>query len=302
MFDVFTEEIELIIKDGIANLYWYHADLKKAWLRSGVDQQLCDSILNQRREDGGKLSKRQLMDLLYEHLRQRDFDRRLEVSRNFVRILIEHRNFVPQDEKHRIDVAERSALKLREMIAKEDNERESREQIQRKAAQSKAESYSTQLTLVRELFIAAKEMPPQQRGYELEKIFTKLMTISNIPVGEGFRIEGEQIDGSIKHDGHYYLIEAKWTEAKTEPKDVGSFYYKVDGKMEGRGILISMNGYTDGVLASLPRGKDIRVLLLDGTHLANVIYGIYSFQELLDHAISHASLKASIYCPHNIRE
>jgi hypothetical protein len=36
MFDVFTEEVEILIKDGIANLYWYKGDLRKAWLRSGV--------------------------------------------------------------------------------------------------------------------------------------------------------------------------------------------------------------------------------------------------------------------------
>jgi len=44
------------------------------------------------------------------------------------------------------------------------------------------------------------------------------MLVSGIPVQEPFRIEGEQIDGAIKYDGHYYLIEAKWTEAKTRPQ------------------------------------------------------------------------------------
>ncbi len=46
MFDVFTEEIEIIVKDGLANLYWYKGDLHKAWLRSGVDPNLCSNIGN----------------------------------------------------------------------------------------------------------------------------------------------------------------------------------------------------------------------------------------------------------------
>jgi hypothetical protein len=54
----------------------------------------------------------------------------------------------------------------------------------------------------------------------LEKIFQRLMVVSSIPVEEPFRIEGEQIDGAIKYDGHYYLIEAKGTEAKTDPKEM----------------------------------------------------------------------------------
>jgi len=126
------------------------------------------------------------------------------------------------------------------------------------------------------------------------------MRASAIPVEEPFRIEGEQIDGAIKYEGHYYLIEAKWTDAKTDPKEIASFYFKVEGKLEGRGIFISINGFTDGVLAALPRGKEIRVLLLDGTHVAKVIFGTYTFQQLLTHSIAHASLRAEIYCPHAI--
>jgi hypothetical protein len=64
MFDIFTEEIELTIKNGIANLYWYLGDLKKAWLRAGVDRGICDSLFSRRQADGSKFTKRQLMDML----------------------------------------------------------------------------------------------------------------------------------------------------------------------------------------------------------------------------------------------
>src|SRR5258708_39964585 len=124
MFDIFTEEIELTIKSGIANLYWFHGDLKKAWLRAGVDQSVCDSLVNKRQNDGSKFSKRQLMDMLYERLRMSDLNRRLEISRNFVRFLIEHKNFVPQGEGHKIEIAERCALKLGQIINDQNRERE----------------------------------------------------------------------------------------------------------------------------------------------------------------------------------
>jgi hypothetical protein len=61
-----------------------------------------------------------------------------------------------------------------------------------------------------------------------------------------------------------------------------------------------MNGYTDGLLAALPRGKELRVILLDGAHVAKVIFGTCSLRRLLEHAISNASIRASIYCPHAI--
>ena len=59
MIDVFNEEIEVQIKLGISNLYWYRGDLKKAWLRVRVDKSLAEKIFNLKNEDGSKISKRQ---------------------------------------------------------------------------------------------------------------------------------------------------------------------------------------------------------------------------------------------------
>ncbi len=128
------------------------------------------------------------------------------------------------------------------------------------------------------------------------------MHISGIPVQESFKIVGEQIDGGIKYDGHYYLIELKWLSEKVGPDDMASFYYKVDDKLDSRGILISMSGFTDGVIKGLPRGKEIKIMLLDGVHLSNVIFESYTFAELLEHCIRHAAYKAELYCPHSLTE
>ncbi|YAF95057.1 MAG: hypothetical protein AB3A66_21125 [Nodularia sp. CChRGM 3473] len=70
--------------------------------------------------------------------------------------------------------------------------------------------------------------------------------------------------------------------------------------MQSFGIFIAINGYSSEVLQSLTRGKDIKLILLDGRHLMNVISGIYTFQELLEYARKQASLKGEIYCSHDI--
>jgi hypothetical protein len=88
--------------------------------------------------------------------------------------------------------------------------------------------------------------------------------------------------------------------SRDRPSDIGSFFYKVEGKFGARGIMISMNGYTDGVMKSLKVGKELRVLLLDGVHLSNVVFGLYSFAQLLEHAQCQASLKSSLYCTHGL--
>jgi hypothetical protein len=75
---------------------------------------------------------------------------------------------------------------------------------------------------------------------------------------------------------------------------------KVEGKMESRGIFISMNGYSNEIIQSFPKGKEVKIVFIDGVHLANVIYGLYSFQELLEHALSQAAIKCVIYCSHDL--
>lgn len=300
MFDVFTEELEILIKDGLANLYWFKDDLRKAWLRAGVPQALCDEIAQLRDEEGKPLTKRLQMERLYQRLRTESFDFRLGVSRNFVRTLIGHTNFVPQDPRHRIEVAERAALKLKAVIAEQNAVREQKDRVRRHTAAATKPTYEQELSRLRASFNHAHSLSPQQKGYALERIFVDLMRISEIEAQEPFTNVGEQLDGAIKHDGAYYLIELKWFAEKLQPKHVGEFYFKVEGKMGARGIVLAMNGYTDGVLATLPKGKEIRVLLLDGNHLANVLFGHYTFGQLLNHAVKHASLRGSVYCPHQL--
>jgi len=301
MFDVFTEELEVLIKDGISNLYWYKGDLKKAWLRSGVAPSICETLFAKKDEQGQKYTKRQLMDFLYGQLRGADFNRRLEISRNFVRLLIEHEDFVPQSERHRVEVAERFALKLRELITKQEKEREYRRQIKVKARRAAKENYHSRLQKIRDSFVNATGLNRQERGYALEKIFADLMNISGIAVEESFKIVGEQIDGAIKYDGHFYLVELKWLQKKCNQSDIAGLYLKAEGKLESRGLFIAMNGYSNELLKALPKGKELKVLLFDGMHISNVLYGHYTFNELLAHAISQASLKGEIYCSSSIQ-
>lgn len=300
MFDVFTEEIEVLIKDGIANLYWFHGDLQKAFLRAGVDEKLVAKLVAMRNPDGTKPSKRRVMDQLYVELRNADFNRRLEISRNFVRTLINHRGFTPQGDGHRVEVAERASLKLKQIIASQQDEQERRRLAKQRAAVAQRDSYDSQRSKLNDRFAEAAKLEPQRRGIELEKIFSELVRISGLPAEEPFRIVGEQIDGALKHDGRYYLVELRWREAKADQQQIAGLYIKVEGKLDARGIFLAMNGYSGEVLQSLPKGKTIKVILLDGMHLANVLCGHYTLIELLNHAIGHASLRGEIYCPHDI--
>jgi restriction endonuclease Mrr len=265
-----------------------------------VPQQIIDEVRRLRNDDGKELTKRGQMDALYVRLREGEYNRRLEVSRNFARILIEQESFTAQDSKHQVQKAQFAALRLRELLSKQVKDQEAKESTRRAAAKAVEETYDVKLSRLRDRFFAAHNLSAQEKGYELERIFTDLMRISGIQVEEPFRIAGEQFDGAIKYEGRYYLIELKWTTAKTEAGEPFKFYGKVLGKMDGRGIFISMSGFTSGVLESLPHGKDLKIFLLDGIHLTNVLTGSYTFRDLLDHAIKSMSLKGDVYCSHSL--
>jgi len=300
MIDVFTEEIEVQIKKGISNLYWFKGDLEKAWLRAGVDVRLTSRLFAMLKEDGAKFTKRELMDLLYKNIRDADFNRRLEISRNFVRFLVEHKNFVPAAEGHKIAIAETAALKLREIIEQQRQQAEYNQQIRHRAKEARKVDYDSELIRVRTMFLDAEKLNGQERGYAFEKLFTELMKISGIPVEEPFKIVGEQIDGAIKYDSHFYLVELKWTKVKSAHQEISSLYLKAEGKMDAKGIFISMSGYSSEIIQSLPKGKKLTTLLLDGMHISNVIFGKYTFQELMAHALNQASLKGEIYCSNDL--
>lgn len=300
MIDVFNEQIEVLIKEGISNLYWYKGDLKKLWYRVGVPAELTNKIFVMKFADR-TLSKRELLDKLYENLREYEYNKRLEISRNFVRMLVEHTNFVPQDSGHRIEKAETISLKLKAIVNEQKQQQEYRDNIKNRAEKASTRNYEDELMNIREQFLEVEKIEnPQKRGLQFEKFFTNLMKVNGIPVEEGFRIVGEQIDGAIKHDGHFYLVELKWQKEKSNQKEIASLFMKVEGKLEARGIFISMEGFTKECLESLPKGKNLKVILLDGVHLSSVIFGNYTFSELLEHSISQASLKGEIYCNHNI--
>jgi hypothetical protein len=301
VFDVFNIEIETLIKDGLSHLYWFKADLHKAWLVSGVPPSIVGNIKKLLSVDGKNLSKREQMDALYERLRDGDYNRRLEVSRNFARILIEQNDFVAKDSGHQVHRAQLASFKLKELHSKQNKEQERKQTFREKTAQPLEDSYDVQLGKLRDRFFAAHTMAPQAKGYELEKIFTQLMLLSGLTVVEPFRIVGEQFDGAIKYEGRFYLIELKWTAGKSDPSQIGHFFYKISGKMDGRGVFISMAGFSDGVTSTLPHGKELTMMLLDGIHLTSVLTGQYTFQQLLDHAIKCIALKGSIYCSHDLK-
>jgi len=109
----------------------------------------------------------------------------------------------------------------------------------------------------------------QAAGLALERLLTALFQVFGLEPQEGFRVVGEQIDGSFVMDHEVYLIEAKFTKGKIPEKDLLVFRGKIEGKSAfTRGLFLSMNGYTDEAIQAITKGKQPNFIMMDGRDLS----------------------------------
>jgi hypothetical protein len=150
---------------------------------------------------------------------------------------------------------------------------------------------------VRDAFLAlySSTDDAQKRGYSLEGILADLARIDGLHVTDSFRVNGEQIDGAVKFDGEHYLIEAKWQDKAASNEPLYQFAGKIEGKMYGRGLFVSVHGFSEDVVGSLTLGKAIKTVLVDGEDLTLVIEEQLSFSQLIDAKVKAAQTKGLIY-------
>ena len=114
-------------------------------------------------------------------------------------------------------------------------------------------------------------------------------------MGEPFRINGEQIDGTFKFEGENYIVEAKWQDALTSTGDLYKFAHKVDGKMHGRGLFVSVNAFSREGIEAIVVGKQIQTVLMDGEDISHVLEGRVPLEEMLDYKIRAAQTRGDVY-------
>lgn len=110
---------------------------------------------------------------------------------------------------------------------------------------------------------------PQARGYHFERFLTALFNAWHMDAKGGFRLTGEQIDGSFQHSGTTYLLEAKWHRTKTDAEKLHAFQGKLSERLEGtRGLFVSFEGFTDGALEAFTAR---RIILADGMDIFDAL-------------------------------
>jgi hypothetical protein len=290
----FPEDIKLAMRDCILKLLWPKDDIVSFFRNNSCTAGDIAHLGNYKTKH-----RHTIVDEMFSHLSSKP-DEGLGQYRAILQSLIMWSHFDPYyfdnlKKLNRAD-AERAIAHLRQLqeirdhkIIKQRQERERKE--------AAAQAPTTRLPELKTRFIALLqgEIVGAKRGYVLEELLQELCKLASLEATEPFRINGEQIDGAVKYDGEHYLIEAKWQDKAAANEPVYQFAAKVEGKMYGRGIFVSIHGFSELVVTSLVAGKAIRTIFVDGGDLTLVLEGIIDFGQMLDRKIKAAQTKGLIY-------
>jgi hypothetical protein len=112
--------------------------------------------------------------------------------------------------------------------------------------------------------VSLTSLSPQQRGFGFERFLNQFFQEYDLMPRPGFRIVGEQIDGSVVVGSEVYLVEAKWHDEPIGQSELLAFSGKVAGKAEwSRGLFFSYSGFSADGLVAFARGKRTNIVGFD---------------------------------------
>jgi hypothetical protein len=107
-----------------------------------------------------------------------------------------------------------------------------------------------------------------------------------------------EIDVTFSAGDIRYILEAKWEKTKTNTGQLAKLQKRVRQRLSGTyGIFLSMAGYSEEALREISQGERLEVLLLDFRHLAAMLDGMVSPQQLLSRLRDVAAFEGAAYTP-----
>lgn len=290
----FPEDIKLAMRDCILKLLWPKDDIVAFFSNNSCTKHDL-AVLG----DHKTKHRYTLVDEIFAHLSRKP-DEGLGQYRSMLQSLVTWSHFDPYyfDTIKKLNRAEadRAIAHLRQLQEIRDHkivkQREARE---RKEAAAQAPAALLPELKSKFLSLLQGEISGAKRGYALEELLQGLCKLGSLEATEPFRVNGEQVDGAVKYDGEHYLIEAKWQDKAAANEPVYQFAAKVEGKMYGRGVFVSIHGFSEFVVQSLVTGKAIRTIFVDGGDLTVVLEGLIDFNQMLDRKIKAAQTRGLIY-------
>jgi hypothetical protein len=178
------------------------------------------------------------------------------------------------DPGFRASLAQTTTERAREHVRQEDF---------RLQNQSIAATRSQELARLNQAFAElSAEQDRNKAGLALEGLLNDLFYLFDLQPRSGFRVTGEQIDGSFELDGQVYLLEAKWEKGRLPEADLLVFQAKIQAKSSfTRGVFVALNDISDQARDAITRGKAPSFFVMNGYDLMAVLYEQVSFENFL---------------------
>lgn len=300
MVSTFPKDIMDSMKGCILSIFWPKKDIVDFFQKSGCTQR--ELMPESEYRD---LHRVEIIERVFSNLEKRN-DLGIGQFRSMLKRLTEWDYFDPYYFKkiNKLDEAEakRNIMHLKQLQEIRDHKIKQERQRQEEM-EKKRKNINISTNELKDIFLNLfngrdqdeKEINSQKRGYLFEEFLRKLFLNEGIEVTESFKIVGEQIDGAIKYDGEHYIIEAKWHDKWSASDDLYQFAAKVEGKMYGRGIFISINGFSPDSVQALTTGKALKTILVDGGDLVLIIENMYTVKEMPNSKIKAAQTMGRIY-------
>jgi len=297
----FSKDITDLMRTCILSIFWPKTDIIDFFRDNNCTKNELKDVEQAQEE----LKRAQIVDKVFNKLNNRA-DKGLGQYRSMLKSLIEWDTFDPyffeKLKKLNKEEALRNISQLKVLMEIRDHKEKQKIKDRRKVEQERYDKKKSLEQLNNQFMMLyqgkneqGKTINTQERGYLFESFLRDLAIYDSIKVTDPFKITGEQIDGAIKFEGENYLLEAKWHDAFTSTEALYKFGYKVEGKFYGRGIFISVNGFSADSFKALIVGKSFTMILIDGADLSQITGGFITFSELLDKKISEAQTKGKIY-------
>jgi hypothetical protein len=110
-------------------------------------------------------------------------------------------------------------------------------------------------------FERLSELNPQPRGRALQKLIARLVEKSGWGQDEGIKTSNEEMDVIVFRDREYYLLESKWEKDPIEAEVVRELYGKLGNRIDVRGMVASMSGFSSGAVGQVEQYIGLRIIL-----------------------------------------
>ena len=205
-----------------------------------------------------------------------------------------------KDRQFRIDEARRAVSDLKSVteIYSKDLEETQKQEAARIAglAQSAAlRRFNDDIEELRSRFLEQqKETEPHARGYAFESILADLFLLYDLTPRLAYKIELEQIDGSISFETDDYILEARWRTEQADRSDGDIFAAKVQSKgKNAMGLIISVSGFSSAFLERFKAATPF--ITMDGADMYAVLENRLRLDDLLRAKKRHANETGSCF-------